>query len=85
MSGMKKEFIHLLASCGHVGFTFAIAVVIGFAGGVWLDRKFFDGATSPWFTFIGLGFGIAAGYKTLFDVVRVVRADERRRTPRHEE
>jgi len=25
--------------------------------------------TTPWFTFIGLAFGIAAGFKTLFDIL----------------
>jgi F0F1-type ATP synthase assembly protein I len=29
----------------------------------------FDGRTAPWFTFIGLAFGIAAGFKNLLDIV----------------
>jgi F0F1-type ATP synthase assembly protein I len=29
----------------------------------------FDGRTAPWFTFIGLAFGIAAGFKSLFDIL----------------
>ncbi|MBM9518401.1 AtpZ/AtpI family protein [Desulforhopalus vacuolatus] len=78
MSGVKKEMVHLLANYGHVGFTFATSIVIGFAGGVLLDQKVFDGKTAPWFTFIGLAFGIAAGYKTLLDVIRVAQADEKR-------
>lgn len=69
MSDVKNEFIQLLANYGHVGFTFVTCIIIGLAGGILIDQKLFDGSTSPWFTFIGLAFGIAAGYKTLFEVL----------------
>lgn len=69
MSDVKKEFVQLLANYGHIGFTFVAAIVIGMGGGIYLDQKVFDGRTSPWFTFIGLAFGIAAGYKALFEVI----------------
>lgn len=69
MSSVKKEFIHLLANYGHVGFTFVGCIVIGMGGGILLDQKVFDGETAPWFTFIGLAFGIAAAFKTLFDIL----------------
>ena len=69
MSGLKKELIQLLALYGNVGFTFVAAVFIGLGGGVYLDQKVFEGRTAPWFTFIGLAFGIAAGFKTLLDIL----------------
>lgn len=69
MSDVKKEFVQLLANYGHIGFTFVASIVIGMGGGIYLDQKVFDGRTSPWFTFIGLAFGIAAGYKALFEVI----------------
>ncbi len=69
MSEVKREFVHLLANYGHIGFTFAAAIVIGLGGGIYLDQKVFDGRTAPWFTFIGLAFGIAAGYKSLFEII----------------
>ncbi len=69
MSGVKKEFVQLLANYGHIGFTFVASILIGLGGGIYLDQKVFDGRTSPWFTFVGLAFGIAAGYKTLFEVI----------------
>ena len=69
MSGIKKEFVRLLANYGHIGFTFAAAILIGLAGGIFLDQKVFDGRTAPWFTFIGLAFGIAAAYKSLLEVL----------------
>jgi len=69
MSGVKKELIQLLAQYGNVGFTFVAAIFIGLGGGVYLDQKVFGGDTAPWFTFIGLAFGIAAGFKTLLDIL----------------
>lgn len=79
MSDVKKEFVQLLANYGHIGFTFVAAIVIGMGGGIYLDQKVFDGRTTPWFTFIGLAFGIAAGYKALFEVIwRDKKAEEKK-------
>jgi F0F1-type ATP synthase assembly protein I len=69
MSDVKKEFVQLLANYGHIGFTFVAAILIGLGGGIYLDQKVFDDRTSPWFTFIGLAFGIAAGYKSLLEIL----------------
>lgn len=69
MSDVKKEFVQLLANYGHIGFTFVGAIMIGLGGGIYLDQKAFDGRTTPWFTFIGLAFGIAAGYKSLLEIL----------------
>ncbi len=79
MSDIKKEMIHLLANYGHIGFTFVSCIFIGLGGGILLDQKVFDGSTSPWFTFIGLAFGIAAGVKTLLDILwRVKETDDKK-------
>ncbi|PIE00015.1 MAG: F0F1-ATPase subunit [Acidobacteria bacterium] len=77
MSEGKKEFVNTLATYGNAGFTFGSAIVVGFAGGLLLDQKVFAGRTTPWFSCIGLAFGIAAGYKTLFDLIRQSTAGER--------
>ncbi len=69
MSDVKNEFVQLLANYGHIGFTFAASIVVGLGGGILIDQKVFDGSTAPWFTFIGLAFGIAAGYKSLFQIL----------------
>jgi ATP synthase protein I len=69
MGDVKKEFVQLLANYGHIGFTFVAAILIGLGGGVYLDQKVFEGRTAPWFTFIGLAFGIAAGYKSLLEII----------------
>lgn len=70
MAKLSSELISALGSYGHIGFTFVIAIFIGLGGGIYLDDYFFEGKTSPWFTFIGLAFGIAAGFKSLFDVLK---------------
>ena len=70
MSDFKKEILSLIGQYGQVGITFVAAIFIGAMGGVYLDQKVFEGRTAPWLTFIGLAFGIAAGFKTLFDVLR---------------
>ncbi len=75
MSKMSKEMIHLLGNYGHIGFTFVAAIFIGMGGGIYLDQKVFDDRTTPWFTFIGLAFGIAAGFKSLFDILKQQEKD----------
>jgi F0F1-type ATP synthase assembly protein I len=69
MSDFKNEMVHLLANYGHIGFTFVACIFIGLGGGILLDQKVFEGRTAPWFTFIGLAFGIVAGFKTLFSIL----------------
>jgi len=69
MSDYKKEMMFLLGNYGHIGITFVAAIFIGLGAGIFLDQKVFDGRTAPWFTFIGLAFGIAAGFKSLLDIL----------------
>lgn len=69
MSDFKKEMMFLLGHYGHIGITLVASIFIGLGGGILLDQKVFDGRTAPWFTFIGLAFGIAAGFKNLFDIL----------------
>jgi ATP synthase protein I len=52
-----------LGTYGTVGLEFGLSVLVGLLGGQWLDRKLH---TDPWLTFIGMGFGIAAGARTLW-------------------
>ncbi len=69
MSDVKSELVQLMARYGHLGFTFVACIFIGLGGGIYLDQKVFDGSTAPWLTFIGLAFGIAAGFKSLLEVL----------------
>ena len=61
-----KEFAYFSS----LGLSVSLAVFIGLGVGVWLDRKF---DTSPWLTFIFLGFGIAAGFRNIGRAVKRVR------------
>jgi F0F1-type ATP synthase assembly protein I len=69
MSDVRKELMFLLGHYGHIGITFVASIFLGLGGGILLDQKVFDGRSAPWFTFIGLAFGIAAGFKSLFDIL----------------
>jgi len=55
---------------GSVGLSFSFSVFIGLFLGIWLD-KVLD--TGPVLTFIGLLFGIAAGYRTIAKLIRKIR------------
>ncbi|RUM46829.1 MAG: F0F1-ATPase subunit [Desulfocapsa sp.] len=70
MAKLSTEMIGALGNYGHIGFTFVIAIFLGLGGGIYLDEHYFEGSTSPWFTFIGLAFGIVAGFKSLFDILK---------------
>ncbi len=61
---MKRETISAikdLAYYSSIGLSVALSIFIGLAIGVYLDRKVFN--TTPWFTMICLGLGIAAGFR----------------------
>ncbi len=49
------------------GITMVVSTFVGLAIGIYLD-KFFD--TKPWLMLIFLLFGIAAGFKSLYMVVK---------------
>ncbi len=51
-----------VGSYSTVGLEFALSILVGLFGGRWLDKKFDAGG---WLTFVGLGFGIAAGVRSL--------------------
>jgi ATP synthase protein I len=52
---------------GTVGLEFGGAVLVGLWLGQWLDKKFH---TSPWLLLVGMGFGTAAGIRTLMRAAR---------------
>jgi len=70
MASLKKEVIQQLANFGQLGMTFAVCIFIGFGVGYLIDEKALSGRWSPLFMFIGLAFGIAAGYRVLFGVLQ---------------
>ena len=60
-----------LGELSSLGVAMVLATIIGLAGGYFADRWL---RTSPWFTLIGLGLGIVAGFVILF---RSAKAAER--------
>jgi len=70
MSDDSREMFRQLAMYSHVGMTVVISVFIGLGIGWYLDYKVFHGKTAPYLTFVFLGVGILAGFKTLYDLYR---------------
>jgi ATP synthase protein I len=54
-----------------IGLAFVFAIVLGFAGGYWIDRWL---GTSPWGSLLGFAAGLAAG---ILNVVRTMNAVSR--------
>jgi F0F1-type ATP synthase assembly protein I len=52
---------------GTLGLSFVLAIVLGSAAGLWVDRIF---DSNPWGTLIGFALGSAAG---VLNVVRITR------------
>ena len=62
----------IAGTTGAVGIEVAVAIVIGYFGGKYLDRKLH---TTPWISYFGLLAGIGAAIKALVRVVRNYRRD----------
>ena len=63
----QREQLRQVGSLSTIGLELALSIAIGYLGGQWLDRKL---GTEPWFEWIGLAFGLAAGALSLYRVVR---------------
>lgn len=58
-----------------IGIELVVSVVLGLMAGAWLDRRF---GTGPWLTLVGIGFGSAAGFRSLLRYTRRAAAREER-------
>ncbi len=63
-----------LGGLATVGITFVVATAGGAIGGYYLDRWL---GTTPVFILIGLGLGIATGFRELFRMVRRATKEDR--------
>lgn len=70
MEEKDRRFFRLIGVLSTVGITLVAATFIGYFLGFLLDRWL---GTSPWLTVIFLVFGIAAGFKNLFDQAKKVQ------------
>jgi ATP synthase protein I len=69
-----------MTSYATVGLEFGLSLLVGLFGGRWLDGKL---GTAHWFTFIGFGFGVAAGYRAIYRAAQAANRDAERES--HEE
>ena len=65
-----KRTIKTLGLISTIGLAMALSIALGAWIGYHLD-KFFD--TSPWFSLIFLGFGIAAAFRNLYILYKKVK------------
>ena len=66
----KGKFIREVGKYSAIGLEMAISVVIGLAIGWWLDGLF---NTKPWLSLIFMLFGFAAGFRSLFKLLKDLR------------
>jgi len=75
ISETTREYLLILARVSSMGIAMVLATVMGLGAG-WLVDKYFG--THPWGFFIGLGMGIAAGFRNIYILYkRSERAQER--------
>ena len=67
MEEKDRKLFRVLGALSTVGITLVVATVIGYFIGHYLDGRF---GTTPWLTLVFLLFGIAAGFKNLYDQTR---------------
>lgn len=63
-----------LGMLASVGITFVVATAGATIGGYFVDRWL---GTTPWFTLIGIGVGVAAGFRDLFRSIKRAEQQER--------
>ena len=70
----KRDLLKSLYMVSSMGISVALAIGMGVWFGLTLDRWF---GTKPWFFYIFLFIGIAAGFKNIFVIIgREIRKDE---------
>jgi len=76
----NKRLIQRLGMISTMGISVAVAIAIGVFAGLKLDEWF---GTKPWFFFIFLFFGIAAGFRNVYIMAgREIRKDDDGKDPR---
>lgn len=66
-----RDSIRSWGTYGGLGFEFAVFIILGVKGGQWLDSRF--GTT--YLALVGLLLGLAAGFRSLFQLARRAKAE----------
>lgn len=69
----KRKLFRLIGRYSTIGLEMVISVVIGILFGWWLDRLF---NTKPWLTIVFMLFGIVAGFRSLFKLLKDIKKDD---------
>lgn len=67
-----REQLRVLGRAGTVGIEMVVSTAVGYFGGRWLDGEL---GTAPWLQWVGLGLGLAAGFRALYRVARQTRKE----------
>lgn len=74
MDNQKRDLLQSLAMVSSMGISVVLAIAIGVWFGLTLDRWL---GTQPWFFYIFLLFGIAAGFKNIYVIAgREIRKND---------
>jgi len=65
---ISRENLQLIGQLSTVGFAFVLAIVIGFAGGYFLDKWL---GTRPWLSLLGFVLGLAAGIVNVYRIMQL--------------
>ncbi|MCF8039857.1 MAG: AtpZ/AtpI family protein [Desulfohalobiaceae bacterium] len=77
-----REYVDQLLRASLLGLHMVATTFIGLLVGLYLDKWL---NTKPWLTIIFLLFGIAAGFKNLFQEVRKIQSSESRKDQKKNE
>jgi ATP synthase protein I len=67
ISDKTRDFLKLVAQVSSMGLAMALAIVIGLAAGIYVDKWL---GTAPWGFFIGLLLGIVAGFRNIWVIAK---------------
>ena len=61
-----RKQLKAVGAVSAIGIELVVSICIGYFGGRWLDQKFH----TAWIQWVGLGFGLVAGYRSLYRLAR---------------
>ncbi len=74
---LLRDFFRLTALATQIGMALVFAIFIGLAIGYYLDK--WIKVTYPWLTVIFLIFGIIAGFRNVFIIMKRIQKEEKRK------